>query len=526
MDLSAPRRPILLGSLFVFALALIVRVPSCYQSFWLDELHTAWCVWGALEEVYSRAVIGNQSPFYFIGLWFWRQLVGDGELGLRISSALALAGSSVALTVSVARWSRSFAAGMAAGLVLALESNAIFFGTELRPYAFVILFASVALGCFLILSAQKSRHQLHRYWSILIIAILLAALAQPTSLGVLVWLPVALYGAWYVRDKHQLLKVTRSDMVLGLLVVVVGIVLWQITLGDSWRQRSNWETFAEATRLAQIVEVWDWKWLLVIPLGIVFTSAIIAIGRGTISSNRDVLVSTLTLAFIAVVATCLFWGLSRANLAPLWHRRYFIAVLPVLACTCGGSIGVFEASLRPGRLASCLSLVAAALLPLGLAHQQKTLQRLPSYPVALANRGEDWRSANAWVRVNSRASDRIYLDAGLVEAKAWLEAAGADRRPRKPSAEQLEYLLFAARGPYRLSANILPTSLGPDLQPYELPAGWANLPGSNDVGSRVIVISRRPAHRVRPNSPASPVRVLSFGNVSVLVLQLQSDGKS
>ncbi len=194
--------------------------------------------------------IGNQSPFYFIGLWFWRQIVGDSEVGLRFSSMLAVAASSVVLTVGVARWTKSFAAGVMAGLVIALESNAIFFGTELRPYAFVILFASVAVACFLRLSATESRHQHRRYWSAMIIAILLAALSQPTSIGVLACLPLILCCVWLLRDRRQLWKVTLLDIMLGLMVPAVGFALWRITLGDTWQQRSNWGTFAEATRVS------------------------------------------------------------------------------------------------------------------------------------------------------------------------------------------------------------------------------------------------------------------------------------
>ena len=40
-------------------------------------------VFGATGEVLPRAKIGHQSPFYFIGIWFWKQIVGDSEFALR-----------------------------------------------------------------------------------------------------------------------------------------------------------------------------------------------------------------------------------------------------------------------------------------------------------------------------------------------------------------------------------------------------------------------------------------------------------
>ena len=79
------------ASLAVFCTAIILRVPSCYESFWIDELHSAWVVWDSLGDVTPRAKLGHQSPFYFVGLWFWKQIVGGGEVALRLSSILAVA---------------------------------------------------------------------------------------------------------------------------------------------------------------------------------------------------------------------------------------------------------------------------------------------------------------------------------------------------------------------------------------------------------------------------------------------------
>lgn len=517
MDDSSPsRRSIVLCSIGVFAIAIIFRVPSCYESFWLDELHSAWCVWDSLGEVFPRAQIGNQSPFYFIGLWFWRQIVGDSEVALRFSSVFALAASSMVLTVSVARWTKSFAAGVTAGLVIALESNAIFFGTELRPYAFVILFASVALACFLRLSGTESRHRHYRYWSALIVAILLAAMCQPTSLGVLACLPFALCCVWLLRDRRQFWNVTLLDTLLGLTVTVVGFLLWRITLGETWRERTNWEAFAEATRVSQIVEVWDWKWLLIIPLSLVLVTTAVATCRKTISTNREVFATTLLLALIAIMATSMYWGVSRANWAPIWHRRYFIAVLPVLACVAGGSVGIVESLFRPLRTASGIALVAGAVLVIGLAYHQRTLQRLPNYPIALATRGEDWRAANAWVRSNARATDLIFLDAGLIEAHQWLDRRkflGATR----PTAQQLDYLAFAASGPYDIRRRALPTTLGSPLRTYELPPEWGDVASHKGPDGRVIVITRVPTHLITPSPENTTAKVFGFGNVSVIV---------
>ena len=92
-------KKITLASIGVFSVALFLRIPSCYESFWLDELHTAWVIWDAFDDVAPRALLGHQSPVYFVGVWFWKQLIGDSELALRLSSVLAVALGGVVLTV-------------------------------------------------------------------------------------------------------------------------------------------------------------------------------------------------------------------------------------------------------------------------------------------------------------------------------------------------------------------------------------------------------------------------------------------
>lgn len=74
----------------VFVAAVLIRLPACYESFWVDELHSAWAVWDGIDQVQPRAAAGNQTPVYFFGLWFWRQLVGRSEVALRMSSVLAM----------------------------------------------------------------------------------------------------------------------------------------------------------------------------------------------------------------------------------------------------------------------------------------------------------------------------------------------------------------------------------------------------------------------------------------------------
>lgn len=515
MEVSEPnRRATLIAATAVFILAVVLRVPSCYESFWLDELHSAWCVWDSLSDVFPRANVGHQSPCYFVGLWFWKQVVGSAEASLRFSSVLAVAAGSAVLTISVARWTKSIAAGTAAGLILASESNSLFFGTELRPYALVILASCIAIAYFLRLTAVRCRSEDRAGWIGLIVAILVATLFQPTAIGVLGWLPLALLVVSLIRDRRRALTFTLTDGLLILSAVAVGFALWGLTLGDSWNQRTIWASFATARQISEIWEIWDWTWLLILPLGLMGCALLPARLCGAEPPPPNVASATLLLAGIALLVTGLYWLLSWMHWVPVWHRRYFIAVLPILACLSGGAVGVANAAIPPLGRYQLGGLLATAALVAALTISQGTLARLPDYPVALVTRGEDWRGAVAWVRGDVRRNDYVYLDAGLADANEQLPPLQDQDGPVEPTKKQLaDYLTFAVRGPYQLRNKVMPIRRG-------------LLARSTVTGQRRwYLIKRRPAHLVQTGGKTDR-RVYGFGNVSVLVIDPNSENPS
>ncbi len=505
-------RSIAILSIVVFALAVALRLPWCLESFWVDELHSAWCVWDGLEAVALRAKMGHQSPFYFLGLWFWKQFIGDSELALRTSSVFAGAASCWVLTVGIIRWSNSLAAGVTAGLILAVESNSIFFGTELRPFAFVMLLASVAIVCFAELASLHSRFQSPRSWLGMNIAILFAAVCQPTSLGVLILLPVVLWFNWLSADRRQLFRASLSDCLLLISGVAVALALWSLTLDESWRQRTNWSSFASATSIWQVWQVWDWTWLWCLPVGLLLA----AIGICRSDELTRLARPTFLLALIAVLGTLGYWLVAWIEWLPLWHRRYLIAVLPVLAFLSGGCVAVIS---RTDRIAKLAPLIAVCLL-CGLIYRQDLHRLLQRYPVVAAMRGEDWRGAIDWVRDESGPSDQIYLDSGLIESQRIFAAVyrgidGATLAPR-PSEKQLRYLCYPVEGPYRLERPV--EAIGADLEiPIEI---------LNDNTKQIFVIARRPANQISIDSTKwgwvygnrKPSQIKAFGNVTVILL--------
>ncbi|MBW8885306.1 MAG: hypothetical protein JF612_11170, partial [Planctomycetia bacterium] len=66
-----------------------LRIQPLGESLWLDELHTAWCAVGPLDEVAQRAAMGNQGPLFYWLEWLTLRLLGPNELSLRLISLLS-----------------------------------------------------------------------------------------------------------------------------------------------------------------------------------------------------------------------------------------------------------------------------------------------------------------------------------------------------------------------------------------------------------------------------------------------------
>jgi hypothetical protein len=423
----------------VFAIAIVLRVPSCYESFWVDELHSAWTVWGEFKDVFPRAKIGNQAPYYFVGLWFWKQAVGESEIALRMSSVLATACAASLLTWGIARWTKSITAGVAAGLVVAAETNAIFFGTELRPYAFVILGSSIAVLCFMQLMVREASATGNPPWIVLVLVSLVAALCQPTSLGVLAWIFVGLAVHNITKNGVQP-KISIINVLLGTAVLGVAWMLWQTTLSATWQARSNWASFGRAPSWHHIASLWNWIWLWLIPLLLVFAPC----GRWLSNEySRQIRLAIAIIAGVCLVATFSYWSASRMDWVHLWHRRYAVALLPMFAALVGVAVGRFQISNFRFQIPA---FAIAGVILLGLTYSQGVLQTAIKNPLLLAYRGEDWRGAIRWIDQHTTTSDLLLLDSGLIEAKIW--------HPRYPSAWhpsdlRERYLLLPALGPYQ-----------------------------------------------------------------------------
>ena len=132
------------------ALALVVRIATLdARGFWVDEIITIDFVRGGLDDVAARLddFSVDQPPVYYLLAWAWAQILGTGEVGLRLLPAVC-----GALTVPCAylagRTLASRRAGVAAALLTALSPLVIWHSQDARPYALVILLCGASFALF------------------------------------------------------------------------------------------------------------------------------------------------------------------------------------------------------------------------------------------------------------------------------------------------------------------------------------------------------------------------------------------
>ncbi|MEM6473960.1 MAG: glycosyltransferase family 39 protein, partial [Planctomycetota bacterium] len=349
----------------VVGLTFALRIAACRESFWLDELHSVWAISDGFGTVSERAGAGNQTASYFQLLWIWGRIFGSGEVALRASSVLVSCIAAAFLVVGVKKQSGSLAGGLVAGALFAIEPNSVFFGSELRPYAWVMLCGVLSLWSMMASvrslegNVERSHQGWHRFW--MMFWLCAASLLHPTSLGTLGWfLPIV----FLIPLLKRRLRWGRWDAFAFALLAVTGALLLRSSLTHAWQQREQWNSFAAARSIEQLLTIWQYVPLVVWPL-------VIAAAGYTCSSLQRVKIENeandkprglgLLPMLVALAATTGFFIASYAEIVPLWHRRYFIVAVPLMAWSVGELIGWTNTVLRRnfllGAALTCVCLI-------------------------------------------------------------------------------------------------------------------------------------------------------------------------
>jgi len=120
------------------------------QAYHHDEIVTASRVlrgsfWHAMEAVgFSESA----PPLYYVLAWFWTQLTGTGEFGLRSLSALAGV-ATVPVAYLLGAELRGRRAGIVAAALVAVNPMLLWYSQEARSYALLVLLTALAALYFL-----------------------------------------------------------------------------------------------------------------------------------------------------------------------------------------------------------------------------------------------------------------------------------------------------------------------------------------------------------------------------------------
>ena len=512
--ISVPRWQSLTIALVVVTFAFGVRWPFCNESFWVDELHSAWSVWGSFGEVAPRAAMGNQTPVYYWALWVWRQFFGDSEWGLRASSVLLSSLACGVVAAGVAHQTRVLAGGAIAGMLLAIDPHSLFFGTELRVFPAIMLIAAITCWAWSLHQQSPSSR-----WAIVLLSLVtLAALIQPTSIGVLGWAAIGPIVTLCRRDGFPSQDRRWRWLWIAVPTFVTVVVCWQLAgevLVAAWKHRDQWASFASARNWNQVETLWRWKTLAIIPAGLAIVAALIDRFRNrTVAASKSSQPSRIgqwawPIAWV-VVATAFFWTLSSTGIATVFHRRYMIASLPILAWGGGTAVAHFLATIgnridarrlnRHWSFAISVGLVAVVIV-IHVVQQQ----RQPRSPIL---RGEGWRGAVRSVQADENAEAKtVLLSPGLIEAERFLASGDAAK---------IRYLAFPLSGPYHVESVEV-------IQLNDSPRNIAARIARGEVESAILRTSATSANRWAQRIVASAggkthlsFRHLRFGSIAVI----------
>ncbi len=145
------------GALVVILLAVLLRFHALgAQSFWNDEGNSYVQSTRTLAEIAANAARDIHPPGYYALLAGWRLIAGESEFALRLLSALASV-LTVALTFGLGKRLFSAGAGLAAALLVTLNSFSLYYAQEARMYALLALWGVLSMWTLAAFVRRPSR---------------------------------------------------------------------------------------------------------------------------------------------------------------------------------------------------------------------------------------------------------------------------------------------------------------------------------------------------------------------------------
>jgi 4-amino-4-deoxy-L-arabinose transferase-like glycosyltransferase len=148
---SAARLPAWWPLAALTLLAAVLRLSTLdLQSFWYDEAFTPVHVLHASLSATLRGVVHteNTPPLWYVLAWADSRVLGNGEIALRLPSALAGI-ATVPVAWMIARELAGRRAAILAAALVAVNPLLVWYSQEARAYGLFVLMAALSMLCFL-----------------------------------------------------------------------------------------------------------------------------------------------------------------------------------------------------------------------------------------------------------------------------------------------------------------------------------------------------------------------------------------
>jgi mannosyltransferase len=234
-------------SLLVILIAFAVRFHHLgTQSLWNDEGNSLRLAQRGIGDLIAAAGRDIHPPGYYLALKGWMALAGQSEFSLRALSALAGV-LTVAVTVALGRALFSRAAGIMAGLLVALSPFAVYYSQETRMYALLGLFSAASMWVFVGWMKQITRRGVLQYAPTkrpsLGVRLLALALINAAGLYTQYSFPFTMiaqgvvFALWMARQSPTVARRALSGYTLANLITLLLFLPW---LPTAWDQVTHW----------------------------------------------------------------------------------------------------------------------------------------------------------------------------------------------------------------------------------------------------------------------------------------------
>jgi 4-amino-4-deoxy-L-arabinose transferase-like glycosyltransferase len=125
------------------------------QSTWTDEVATASYLHGSLKQTLLVLPVDTNPPLFYVLEWIFVRVFGQGDVGLRVLSAVA-GTLTIPVLYAIGRVVASSRAGLVAAVLGAVQPMLWWYSQEARPYALFTLLGALALLGFVIALRDRS----------------------------------------------------------------------------------------------------------------------------------------------------------------------------------------------------------------------------------------------------------------------------------------------------------------------------------------------------------------------------------